>query len=189
MILNIGIGTKIVVEIMIWGKTGFSRIFSLCINGPCSCAKMLFCISAPAQVNNLADGAKLPPAIYIHFVSSTKKATSPRETVFRAWSSRSSYDLARMNNLRTTWRGWMGRRWVRQSGRKGRCSYLEPWWTPIRLQPLVPQSSLLLSIIVNIAPFHQLHNCNMWSVWVLGYWFIGFSEIGLEDSNLKSTCI
>ena len=57
--------------LLTWGRTGFSR-FSLCINSPCSCAKMLFGISAPAQVNNLADGAKLPPAIYIHFVSSTK---------------------------------------------------------------------------------------------------------------------
>ena len=71
IILCMGIGTKIVVEIMICRRTGFSR-FPLCINGPCSCAKRLFCISAPAQVNNLADGAKLPPAIYIHFVSSTK---------------------------------------------------------------------------------------------------------------------
>ena len=86
-----------------------------------------------------------------------------------------------MNNLRTTWRGWMGRRWVRQSGRKGRCSYLEPWWTPIRLQPLVPQSSLLLSIIVNISSTSQLQ----YVVCVLWYWFKGFSEISLEDSNFK----
>ena len=32
-------------------------------------AEMLFSFLAAERVNNLADGPKLPPAIYIHFVS------------------------------------------------------------------------------------------------------------------------
>ena len=32
-------------------------------------AEMLFSFLAAERVNNLADGSKLPPAIYIHFVS------------------------------------------------------------------------------------------------------------------------
>ena len=37
-----------------------------------TCTEMLFSFLAGVPLNNLADGPKLPPAIYIHFVFSLK---------------------------------------------------------------------------------------------------------------------
>ena len=100
-----------------------------------------------APLNNLADGPKLPRAIYIHFVS-LKWATTPPGTVFRAWSSRW------LKLWLDLW--WIGAEMILrrdESARSGRKAGAAIW-----IHQIAKARAGVIMTIVIIVPLNQLHH-------------------------------